>query len=135
MTTSPRPRRLTRSGDGPRVLDRGDGVERPALAGVLPLEVGPDELALAGRSGLVVFDDFQRGCGDDGLDLLEVVGVIGDHLKPAAGDQDALYFLQEGLLHEAALVVAGLGPGVGEIDVHDGDGCWRDEFAQEVEGL
>ena len=43
--------------------------------------------------------------------------MIGDDPQLAAGDEDAVGVLQEGVLHDAFLVVPLLGPGVGEVEV------------------
>ena len=52
-----------------------------------------------------------------------------------AGEEDAVNFFKERELDEAAFVVAGLGPGVGEVDVHGGQGIVRDVAANPPGGL
>src|SRR5579884_1208194 len=47
----------------------GDRVERPALAAVLALKIGPDEFPLAGGAGAVVVDDGELRVLHDRLDL------------------------------------------------------------------
>src|SRR5271154_3266866 len=102
--------------------NRRDGVEGAAFAGVFALEVGAD---VAGG----VFDLLEGGGPDDLLDLVKIFLVVGDDLDAAGGLEDALELHEERGLDEAALVVALLGPGVGEIDVDHRQGFFSDELA------
>ena len=56
-------------------------------------------------------------------------------LEAAIGDEDTLDEREKRGLDQAAFVVAGFGPGVGEVDVQDGDARIGDEFGEKEIGL
>jgi hypothetical protein len=110
-------------------------MEGSSFPAVFSFKVGSDEFALAGRARAVVFNNLHPAVLNDAVDLLKIVFVIGDDANLSLGRKDVKQKGNEFILDKSALVVAFFRPGVGEINVHDGNGSRWNKLREEEDGF
>ena len=111
-------------------------VDRSTLDAVLALEVRQVIEVVLGRLRLGPFLGLEPGVrGDQFEDHAVILLDVGGDPEVAARDERPLHVGNEGSGEDPPLLVAGLPPGVGEVDVDRAEARRRDEAGEELFGV
>lgn len=113
----------------------GDDVKRTPLAPVLALEVRSHHLLGCRSRRSVEIDDLERRACEDGLDLLEVPGVVGDDLETSSVAHSLGQVLDVLGANETAFVMPRLGPRIGEVDMDGAQGVVCEVVSNQGRGI